>query len=56
MEDFQGALSYDDILDKYTIPQLAIMRLDKPSVEIEDESSKTINSAEELFSVINKRK
>jgi hypothetical protein len=56
MEDFHGALSYDDIIDKYTIPQLAIMRLDKPAVEVEDEDSRTISSAEEMFSVINQRK
>ena len=56
MEDFHGALSYDDIIDKYTVPQLAIMRLDKPAVEVEDEDTQTINSAEEMFSVINQRK
>ena len=55
IEDFQGALSYEDIVYKYTIPQLMIMRMDKPSVEFIDESEKTINTAEDFFALINRK-
>lgn len=57
IEDFAGALSYDDIIHKFTIPQLFIMRMDKPSIEIEDEDDKNkINSAEDMVAFINNRK
>ena len=57
IEDFSGALTYDDILYKFTIPQLFVMRMDKPSVETDDEDEKgKINSAEELMGFINNRK
>jgi hypothetical protein len=57
IEDFQGALSYDDILYKYTIPQLWIMRIDKPTVEIDDEDTQgQVNSAEDFLALINNRK
>ena len=52
IEEFNGALSFEDIVDKLTIPQITIMRLDKPSVDLdEDEKNNkgSINSAEEFF-------
>lgn len=59
IEEFNGALSFEDIVDKLTIPQITIMRLDKPSVDLdEDEKNNkgSINSAEEFLSFINKQK
>ena len=34
IEDFQGALTFEDIVDKFSIPQLMIMRMDKPTVDL----------------------
>lgn len=57
IEDSQGSLTYEDILHKYTIPQLVIMRIDKPSVDMDYEGdSEQVNSAEGLFALINNPK
>lgn len=55
IEDFQGSMTFEDIVDKYTIPQLTIMRLDKPSVEYDDDyENKEIDTAHDFFNAINR--
>lgn len=56
IEDFNGALTFDDIVDKYTIPQITIMRLDKPFVDYGDDDTTKINSAGDFLSYINSKK
>ena len=57
IEEFQGALSYDDIVHKFTIPQLLIMRMDKPSVDFDsEEEPKQANTAEDLLALLSNRK
>lgn len=57
IDDFQGALTYDDIVYKFTVPQLWVMRMDKPSIEMDDDDGKPeINSAEDFLSFMNNKK
>lgn len=56
IEDFQGALSYDDIVDKFSIPQLMIMRMDKPTADYDDDEVQEVNSAEAFMNILNKKR
>lgn len=53
IEDFQGALTFEDIVDKFSIPQLMIMRMDKPTVDYDDDEQE-ITSAEQFMNILNK--
>lgn len=53
MSDLQGAFSFKQLTEEFTIPQVQIMLKDKPHMEYddidsEDNSSKKIDSAMDL--------